>query len=176
MRIDRVTFLLAIALMAILIPASAVATVSLLKIQGGAGNVANVDVAHQLLAAESDPKTFLSTPYAHIATASCTVIDTQPASKALIVQQLRFVVEPTSASLLAPVYVYPNTTCSGTPMYWYQPTRDIPYSVSSLDYMTDSFVFEPGVPIAAGGGVSATASLTVDIALNGYTVPPTAVP
>ncbi len=61
-------------------------------------------------------------------------------------------------------------------MYWYQPTRDIPYSVSSLDYMTDSFVFEPGVPIAAGGGVSATASLTVDIALNGYTVPPTAVP
>lgn len=143
---------------------------SLIRIQGPNGNVAQVDAAKQLMVAESDPAAFRMVGLGVDSGDGCMVIDSRPSTKALIVQQLRIVLLgsqsfDSSHFLLA----FPNKTCTGTPILYYQPWH----------LGTHSETFEPGVPVKASSGVSVRwfgSGVFSLVQVHGYTVPPAAVP
>jgi hypothetical protein len=168
---SRAWFVAGLIVAAILAPAATVAAASLIQIQGSNGNVANVDPAHQVLVAESDPAAFHTSGYPETdTTPGCVVVDARPATKALILRQVRFWVKagsPIDAS--HGLIVFPNRTCVGSAIAIYIP--------SHLGSETETF--EPGWPIRAGAGVSIQAfgsGLTAETSIFGYTVAPAAVP
>jgi hypothetical protein len=162
-------FAVGVMLAAILTPAAAFAAASIVRVQGGAGNTANVDVAHQLLTVENDPKSTFHAGYRILVPGVCQILDSDP-SRGMIVRQLRL------ATLNSPSFdrfhgaaLYPNSTCAGAYVLLAIPER--------VGTITETF--EPGVPIAAGDGISMRAfgaSYAGDAEVSGYLVPATAVP
>lgn len=170
MRRDGVMFFLGVVLAAAMLPATVVAAVSLIRIQGQSGNVAQVDAAKQLMVAESDPAAFRTVGLGVDSDDGCIVIDSRPATKALIVRQVRVTVVSSPAFDLSHfLMVFPNKTCTGTPLLFFQPWH----------LGTNSETFEPGVPVKASSGVSVRlfgSGLSASVQIYGYTVPPAAVP
>ena len=170
-RRDGLMFLSGLLAAAVLLPATVMAAASVFTLQGGSGNSANVDAAHQLMVAESDPAAFLPFLYHQVDNGlTCVVLDRRSATKALVIDQLRIeVVSSDALDFAHRVDVYPNTSCSGGPLFVYQPSHRGSYTES----------FAPGYPIRASTGVSAVAhgsGLETYIGVSGYTVAAAAVP
>lgn len=170
MRRDVMWFGLGILLAGVMLPATVVAAASLVRIQGPSGNVAQVDAARQLMVAESDPAAFYTAGANNSSATGCQVVVAQPSTKALIVRQVRIaVVGSNSLDGQHWMGVWPNKTCTGTVMLYFQP--------SELGSHTETF--EPGYPVAASAGVSIRSfgtGFSSRVDLTGYTVPAAAVP
>jgi|1186.fasta_scaffold03495_4 hypothetical protein len=169
MRREFVFFVLGVLVAAALLPATVSAATALFKLQGSSGTVAQVDPARQLMVAQSDPSAFFTHAVNFIGGTNCVVIDARPSTKALVVNQVRIQVSDTTLDSLHSFYMFPNKTCTGSPMLIYQPSH----------LGSDTETLEPGYPIKASGGVSgefvATNSYAV-VQLYGYTVPAAAIP
>ena len=167
----KIGFVLGLIAAAVLMPATVLAAASLVRIQSGTGTAtANVDGAHQLLVAEADPKSFLSTGYLAVANGSCTLLRAPITGKGIIITQARFITQTSPAFDASHGFiVWRNSTCNGADALIVFP--------DSLGSQTETLA--PGLPVSGGNGISAQAfgtGLTGELQINGYTVPDTAVP
>ena len=169
MRRNGVMFALGAIVALVMLPATVEAAASLFKLQGYSGAIAQVDGGRRLMAAESDPSTFVTATSASNGFNNCVLIYSTPSTKALVVRQVRFQVTQSTLDALHTFYLYPNRTCTGVPMMIYQPSH----------LGSDTETIEPGFPIKPSSGVSGIWLATGTYAVTeiyGYSLPPTAVP
>jgi hypothetical protein len=166
----KLWFLLGLAAAGLLMPATVVAAISVVRIQGTGSNVANVDAAHQLLAVENDPATFFVTGYPATNSPNCVVLQTPTSGKAMIVRQLRFFRTDTHFDQSHGFLVFTNSTCTGAIVLIEVQTAGNPSATET---------FEPGLPVKAGNGLSVEGfgtGLLGEAEATGYLVPSTTVP
>jgi hypothetical protein len=164
----RLGFLAGVLAAAILMPATVIAATSLVRIQSGSGTTtANVDGAHQLLVAESDPRSFLTSGYLTVSNGSCSQLVAPITGKALMVTQLRLLTRASPSFDASHAFVmWTNSTCNGADVLILYP----------MGLGNDTETFEPALP---GSGVSAElfgSGLVAESSINGYTVPSAAAP
>lgn len=164
-------FAAGLVLAAVISPAVTLAAVSLIKVEGNSGTVADVTGDRQLLVAESDPKAFVISGYPETdSTGGCVVLNHRPAGKGMIVRQVRIFVKSSGAfDANHGLLLYSNATCAGAIAWVYVPTGAGSYTET----------FDPGLPVKAGGGVSVLAfgsGVVAETEITGFSVPAAVIP
>jgi hypothetical protein len=171
-RANSAWFAIGVLVAAILAPAATIAATSFVQIQGPSGDVAAVDMGHQLLVGPAAFVDYFDTantgPFRGTASPSCEIL--VPAqSKALIVRQVQIDVATDPPDQGNFVALYSSTACSSGYIRVVHTSGPGQITVS----------FDPGYRIRGRSGIAAKvfgASLSVNIAVSGYRVPAAAVP
>jgi hypothetical protein len=171
-RANSAWFAAGIVVAAILAPAATIAATSLVRIQGPSGEVAAVDMAHQLLVGPAAFVDYVDTTSTGLfngsGSPSCEVL--VPAqSRALIVRQVQIDVAADPPGQGNFVALYSSTACSGGSIRVVHTSGPGEITVP----------FDPGYRVRGGAGIAAKvygASLSVNISVSGYRVPAAAVP
>jgi hypothetical protein len=167
-RLDgRGWFVIGLITAALVMPVSAVAATSIVKLGGGAGNTAYVNRAHQLLVAENDPKSTFVTGYLSLTPGVCRVLKSA-SSRAMIVRQLRVLVQSGTSDSSHGIVMVNKAGCAGSNTF----------IDSSLSAGSTTETFDPGLPVPAGDPItlqSFGSGLSMEVEVSGYFVPANAV-
>jgi len=159
---------------AMLAPGIAYATATVTQIVGTNGTtVAQVSKERQLFVAPSDPSNSVTfeAGYAGTASSSCTSLATPPSGKAMVITDLRYTVDAGSAASGDTAWISANTGC-GAPAV----------AEILLTPGNGEMQFPAGLAIHATSGLSfhvvdsSGQQDSVDLYVDGYTVPATALP